>query len=227
VKNYSEFILEKNINNIKAELILEKGIFSSYRQIQNKVLEDYGSQLYYIATFNSAIVSLYPVISKIIYHSDFNIHLNKYQIVLLVIFAIAEILHINNHAIKDIRKKLKDDNLIQFVENIKKALLSIEKIVKVVAKTLGKTISSFINMLAYIAILVPVNDALVELLKPDDITGETGIENLSKKLLGLGIGLGILTLKNIVIRIFHKIGLPTTTEIEKKLEMVIKQETII
>jgi hypothetical protein len=220
MKYYNEYILEKYINNDNAELILEKGIFSVYRDIQHKVLKEYSSQLYFVATFNSAIVSLYPVVKQMLYNSNFDINLNKYQIVLLTIFAIAEIIHVNNDAIKDIRKKLAKDHLMVHLEVVKRSLFSIQKIVKVVAKTVGKTISLFIDMLAYVTLLVPINDALIEILQEDGIN----VDTIWKKVLGLGIGLGILTFKNIVVRILDKLGLHTSTKIEDKVENVIKDE---
>ena len=219
MKKYNEFVLE-SLTYDKAELILEKGVFSTYRDIQRKVLKEYGSQLYFVATFNSAIISLYPVVSQMLYNSNFTIQFNKYQIVLLTIFAIAEILHVNNHAVKDLRKRLLEDGIFKFLAYVKESLKCVEKIVKVIAKTVGKTISLFIDMLAYVSMLVPINDALIEILKEDGLN----VDTLWKKVLGLGIGLGILTFKNIVIRVLDKMGFHTSVKIEDKVEDVIKNE---
>lgn len=218
--NYNEFIFEKNITLENANLILEKSIFSSYKEIQHNVLKKYGSQLYFIATFNSAIVSLYPIMKQIIYNSNYNIQLDTYQIVLLTIFTIAEILHVHNDAVLEIKEKLIKDGIFELVKGAKKTLFSIHKIVRIIGRTIGKTISLFVDMLAYVSILVPINDALVEILKDDGLN----IESLPKKILGLGIGLGILTLKNIVIRILDKLGIHTSNELEKRVDDSMKEE---
>jgi hypothetical protein len=224
MKNYSGYIVESKLNSVDVELILEKSAFVTYKEIQKKVLKDYGSQLYFIATFNSAIVSMYPVVKQMLYNSDFNINLNSYQIVLLTIFTIAEILHVNNEAVKDIKNKIKEEGLLDFITEVKKALFSIKKIVEVVAKTVGKTISLFIDMLAYVTILVPVNDFLIEILKPDPATGEVEVKNIYAKVLGLGIGLGIISFKNIVMRILNKMGFDVNPDVEKKVEEIIKKD---
>ena len=216
MKNYNDYIVEKKLNSFNVDMILEKTMFSSYKTIQHKVLKEYGSQLYFIATFNSAIVSLYPIVKQVL-NSDLNIHISNYQLVLLTIFSIAEILHVNNDAIKDIKRRLKEDHYLIHLQRVKDTLLSVEKIVKVIAKTIGKTISLFIDMLAYVTILVPINDALVEILKNDGLNMAT----ISNKILGLGIGLGILTLKTIVVKILDKLGLHTATS---KVEEIIEDE---
>ena len=218
MKNYNDYIIEKKLNTFNVDMILEKSTFSSYKTIQHKVLKDYGSQLYFIATFNSAIVSMYPIIEQVL-NSDLNIHISNYQLVLLTIFAIAEILHVNNEGIQDIKRRLKEDHYLIHLQRVKDTLFSVEKIVKVVAKTIGKTISLFIDMLAYVTIMVPINDALIEIINKDGLN----MSLLSNKILGLGIGLGILTLKNITVKILDKLGLHTS-ESDKKLEEIIEEE---
>ena len=217
MKKYNEYIIESKFSEYNANMILEKKEFSIYKDIQHNVLKQYGSQLYFIATFNSAIVSLYPIVKQVIYNSNYDIELSPYQIALLTIFVIAEILHVDNDAVNDIKRKLIEDHFLIHVQSVKKALLSVEKIVRVVAKTMGKTISLFIDMLAYVTILVPINDALIEIINKDGID----VDTLSKKVLGLGIGLGILTFKHIIVRIMDKIGLHTP---EEKIEEVIKED---
>jgi len=216
IKNYRDFVLEEKFNLNNIDLILEKKTFSKYKDIQHKVLKEYGTQLYFVATFNSAIVSLYPVVYQIIMNSDLNIQISTYQIVLLTIFVIAEILHVNNEAINKIKNRLNDDGLIKYIKDIKNVIFSVEKIVKIISRTIGKTISLFTDMLGYVAILVPINEALVEILKQDGLD----IETLPRKILGLGIGLGIITLKNIIIRILEKLGLHYP-EIIKKVDVAI------
>lgn len=208
MKKYNDIILEKFDANY-SELILEKNVFKSYKEFQNRVLKEYGTQLYYVATFNSAIISLYPVVKQMLYNSNFNIHLSNYQIVLLTIFAIAEIIHVNNEAVKDIRRKIFKEKIEGYVEDVKKSLLSIQKIVKVIGRTIGITISFFIDMLAYVVLLVPINDALVEVLVEDGLD----INTLSKKILGLGIGLGILFFKNLIIKIINILGFHAPEEV--------------
>ncbi len=217
MKKYNEYLLEEKFNQTNTDLILEKSAFAAYKDVQHLVLKQYGSQLYFIATFNSAIVSLYPIVKHVIYNSNLDINISTYQIALLTIFAIAEILHVNNDAVKDIKRKLIEDHFLIHVQAVKKTLFSVEKIVRVVAKTVGKTISLFIDMLAYVTILVPINDALIEIINKDGLDMNT----LPHKVLGLGIGLGILTFKNIIVRILDKIGLHTSIS---KVDDVIEDE---
>lgn len=220
MKKYNEFVFEKKFDLDRVERILEKSTFHSYKEMQHEILKEYGNQIYFVATFNSAIVSLYPIINQIIVNSNYDIHISAYQVVLLTIFTIAEILHINNEAIFEMRIKLEEMGIINFVKDIKNTLFSIEKIVKVIAKTIGKTISLFTDMLGYVSLLVPINEALIEIVKQDGLN----MENLPRKILGLGIGLGIITLKNIVIRILHKLG--ANKNIIYKVDDVLEMEKV-
>ena len=79
MKKYDEFVFESKFNLDTVEKILEISTFHTYKDMQHTVLKEYGSQLYFVATFNSAIVSLYPIINQIITNSNYNIHISTYK----------------------------------------------------------------------------------------------------------------------------------------------------
>jgi len=219
IKNYDEFILCEKFTSSNYDLIYEKNVYSQFRELIKKVLKDYGTQLYFVFTFNAAIIALLPIINEVIYKSNHNIHVTNLQIVMITIFAIAEILHVNNDAIRDIFSKLKDEGVAEIIKDVKNIIINLENIVKIISRTMGKTISFFTDMVGYVTMLIPINNAITEIIN----SGQLEPDTLSKKIGGLGIGLGIFAIKHIIIRIFDKLGI-NIKKIEKKLDDSIKKE---
>jgi hypothetical protein len=196
---------EYNNNNIDFNLLYEniktkKNFNVQHKKLINQTLSDYNLNLYFSLTFGTALPFLIPIIEKLFYNKG-SISIDTYEIVLLTIFSITEIIHVNNDNIKRLKNDIKEKGILHLVDKIKKSLQSIYKITLNVAFSFGKVIEKFIEMFSYITISIPIWYSISE------ITSQEGfdIDTFPQKLLGLTIGTGGFYLKNIINKITNSL----------------------
>jgi hypothetical protein len=196
VTNFDTYLLTEKAQYINFEMLYEKATTKPYqfKALTKKVLNDYKINVYFASTFGTAIPFLIPVIQKLIYNGVVDVDLNAYNISLLTIFSIAEILHINNDGIKKMRKTIQDEGIIELAKNVKNSLLSIYEITVKVAATAGKTIEKFVEMFGYVTIGIPIWQTIAELTSQEGFS----IDTWASKVLGLAVGVGAFYLKNLI-----------------------------
>ncbi len=189
--SYNDYINENNDESL-----------NKIEKVHKTILNEYGLQIYYLATFNTSILVLYPVINELITNMKLSFELNIYQVCLLTIFAVSEILRINADKLTKMKETLIDQGIFSLVKEVKKSLLSIKKIISIVSHTMGGVIKFFSNMLAYVSIMVPVNKILLDLFENYSITPDS----LYQLVFGSVAAMGVLTLKNLIIYIIKKLN---------------------
>ena len=133
-----------------------------YKIVQDKTISKLSLNLYFVGTFQMGVTILFPIIEKLMNHS-YVPTINEEQIVLLSIFSITQILNVANGDVKKIGEQL------GIIEKIKKSLLSI----RFVSRSIKKIIDVFTDMLAYVALCVPVAIAIIEVLSKDGLNLDT------------------------------------------------------
>jgi len=202
ITKFDTYLLTEKANQIDFEMLYEKAKSKTayqHKALVNKVVKDYKLNIYFASTFGTLIPYLIPVIESLFYNSGQPLKLGAYEIILLSVFAIAEILNINSDGIKKMKIALKEKGILGLVEKIKNSLLSIYKITATIGKTVGKTIERFIEMFGYVSISIPILQSLLEITQQEGLD----IDTLPKKILGLAVGAGAIYLKNLVNRIIE------------------------
>lgn len=200
--DFDTYLLCEKAKNIEIEKIYEevkqKSAYQRKKMV-NKVIKDYKLNIYFATTFGTSLTFLIPIIENLIVNSKLSLNIGTYEVVLLSIFSISEILNMKNDSIKKMSNDLKEKGLFSLVENVKKSFKSIYKITKEVAILFGKTIERFIEMFGYVVIGIPIWQTLLEITTQDGFN----IETLPNKILGLVAGVGVFYLKNLVSRIIN------------------------
>jgi len=202
ITNFEIYLLTEKVKEIDFEMLYEKAKTKTayqHKALVNKTVKDYKLNVYFASTFGTAVAYLIPVIESLFYNSGKPLNIGAYEIVLLTVFAIAEILSINSDGIKKLRETLKEKGLIGLVQKIKDSLLSIYKITAKVGEAVGKTMERFIEMFGYVSIGIPIWQTLIEITQQEGFN----IDTLPQKIIGLSVGAGTFYLKNLVNRIIE------------------------
>lgn len=186
LKEYDSYINEN--------LVLEsrtKTIF--WNVIHNKVVQKWGLNLYFVGTFQMGVTILYPIIDALVRNSQFP-DITPEKIVLMTIFSITQILRMTSDDIKKVREELEKDDLMSLTEKIKESLLSVYKIFTFVSRSFGKVVDVFTDMLAYVALCVPIASAITEMVSKDGLN----LDTLPRKVLVFAGGLSFYAFKSLV-----------------------------
>ena len=190
LQTYDYYILNESFDY---QLLLEDKKFSIYRTIHNRTVQKLGLNLYFVGTFQMGVTVLYPVIEALINQSNIP-GIGKEEIVLLTIFCIAQILHVMNDDVQKIHVELEKKNLLHLTEKVKKSLLSIYKIFAFVARSFGKIVDVFTDVLGYVALGAPIYMVLIELIREQNLD----LDTLPQKVLIFSGGVAFFSFKSMV-----------------------------
>lgn len=186
LQSYDKFLYEKKTNKLKS--------------ITKQVFDDYKVNIYFVTTFGTSIAFFIPLIERLLYNSE-HYNITSYDISLLLIFCIAELVNYKDGSINEIKKSINEKGLTTLISKVKNNIKSIFKIISKLSKDFGHLIEKLIDMFAYTNILLPFLQIMTEIISEDGIN----INNLPYKLLGLGIGAGSLYIKYLINKIRKKI----------------------
>lgn len=145
------------------------------------------------STYTMGVTMLMPIVDALIKNSNIP-NITSEQLVLLVLFSIAQILHVNTEDVKKIQIELEKENLLPVAEKVKKSLESIHKIYSFVLKSFGKILNVFTDTLAYVALGVPLAYAVKEIVSQDGLN----LDTLPQKVLVVGGGAAFFAFKNLI-----------------------------
>lgn len=214
ITKFDTYQLYEKAQYIDFEMLYEKAkVKKAYqnKELVKKVVKDYKLNTYFALTFGTAIAFLIPVIQKMLDNTTGSFNIGPYEITLLTVFAIAEILNIHTDGIKRIGQTLKEKGISGLIKSVKENLLSIYQITKNVAQTAGKTIERFIEMFGYVSIGIPIWQTLVDITSVDGFD----INTLPQKIGGLVLGVGAFFLKNLVGRIVDLLSIKSKPELDE------------
>lgn len=198
LQSYELFRINESFDS---QLLLEDKKFNFYRIAHEKIINKLGLQLYFVGTFQMGITILYPVIEALTKNTPLPLEITTEHIILMTIFSIAQILKLRTDDIKKIKKELKKDNLLEITEKVKKSIQSIYKIIIFVARSFGKIIDVFTDMLAYVGLCVPIYTAIIEIISKEGLN----LDTLPQKVLVLGASAGLFTLKGLIETIISNV----------------------
>jgi hypothetical protein len=125
------------------------------KTIQEKTINKFLLNLYFVGTFQMGVTILFPIIEKIM-NNSYIPNINKEQIVLLAIFSITQVLSLANSDIKEKNEKLKNLISLSFI-----------------SRSFLKIIDVFTDMFAYVSLCVPVAIAIIEIVSKDGLNPAT------------------------------------------------------
>ena len=190
-ENYNCGLLLENYNY---EPLLESKKISFYKTVHNKTISKLALNLYFVGTFQMGVTVLYPIIEALVNNSSLPQMVIPEQIVLLTLFSITQILFVANEDVQKMKAELEKNNLLGIADKVKKSLMSVYKIFNFVAKSFGKVIDVFTDMLAYVGLGAPVYMAIIEIISEDGLN----LDTLPQKVLVFGTGAALFTFKSMV-----------------------------
>lgn len=188
LQTYDNYLLE----SVSYELLLESSQISTYKKIQDKTISRLSLNFYFANNFGWGVPMLCPVIESLIKNSNVG-EITQQQILFLTLFGITQIVHLANNDVKKIREELEKDNLMDIAEKVTKSLLSVQKIFSFVARSFGKVIDSFIEILAYVSIGIPFTMAITEFFSKEGLN----LDTLPQKVAMFGTGTALYYIKSI------------------------------
>lgn len=176
------------------QLILEDKKYAFYRTVQDKTIRKLKLNLYFVGTFQMGVMVIYPVVEALVNNSNLPKMITPEQIVLMTIFAIAQILQVFNDDVKKIKEELQKDGILDVAEKVKDSLLSLHKIFTFVAKSFGKIVDVFTDMLAYVGLGAPIYMAVMEIISKEGLN----LETLPQKVMVFGAGAAAFAFKSLI-----------------------------
>jgi hypothetical protein len=182
------------------QLILEDKNFNFWKSVHSKTVSKLGLNLYFVGTFQMGITVLYPIIEALVKNTNLP-NITPEQIVLMTVFAIAQILYVANDDVKKIKEELAKDNLLDVADKVKKSLTSVYKIFSFVSRSFGKIVDAFTDMLAYVGLAIPVYLTIIEVISSEGLN----LDTLPQKVLVFAGSAALLALKSLVETIVDKV----------------------
>ena len=192
---YSFYLINENYD----QKLYESKLIDTYRDVQKELKKTLGLQFYLVATFQMGVVALYPVVEALMKNS--NIEITKQQVVLLTIFSISQIVKVFNDDIRKIKAELEHDGIIHLVTEVKDAILSVNRLFSFVARSLGKIVDVFTDMLGYLGLAIPTYMIVVEMISKEGLD----LNTFPQKVAAIGVGVGTFTIKTVVKKVMDKI----------------------
>lgn len=178
-EQYENHLLLENVD----VALLEMPKLTTYKSIQTKIFKDLKLDFYFVSTFGSAISLFYPVIERLLNNAEFSLPLNKTNIVLMTIYALAFLFKENKSQIDRVSEVIHEKGLGDMAKMVIESVKSIKSIFIEIAKKFGKVIRNMTELFSYTALLVPFMNCLFEFTK----TNEISIKTLSAAATGLVI----------------------------------------
>lgn len=185
-----------------------------YESISKKLSKDLKLNLSSVTKFGVAITAFYPIVTKLINNSQIKVEDPIEASVLLTICAFS-IIHSDDAKLsEDDKFKLKNQckSMLEelklrgigngIVKKIIACIRSIFKLFKIIAKHMGSVVVNILDMFAFTTLLLPILNAIMACIGKYSLT----IDTLSGNLLSIGVGVGTLVVKNIVINTLKKLN---------------------
>ncbi len=196
-------------------LVINESTQKSYKKVAKKVISDLRLNSKLILTFGTSIGVFFPVVEKLMKNMNIDaFNLDIQSVVLLTIAAIT-IIYLEEKKFqsaeeeqiltKDSKSMLEELKLKGFGNNVVKKLIkglkSIKNIFYIIGKHANAVISSFVDMFAYTAILIPIMNGINYIIGKYNLNLDTIIQNFSI----LSTGVATIIAKNGIIEILNKI----------------------
>lgn len=195
------------------DIINEKRSLSVWRDLIKNVQKDLKINLFFVSTFGLGIGSFMPVILNLMKNHKLEFDLNPKNITMLTICAIAIITNDNKEAIDKLKNKLKENNILDLLDEVIISIKSIKNILVKVFIKIGEVLTTpagLMDLLAYTSILTPIMNIFNNLVIENGIGIETlqSISNsISDKgsLLAIGFSLTTLVAKKFLTNFLNKV----------------------
>lgn len=193
VYDYVMVLKNQNINE-NVQLIKE----TEDKSIIKQVIDDLGLTRRLLFTFSTGMAAFIEPITNLLNGSG--IHLNKTQIIMLIITSIAVLLQ--DIDTKRAIEKLKEEGILKYLDNVIDSITDIKEVLNSILKKVMGVTYGLTDVLGFAFIMVPFMKVLNELIV------DNGINMGSIKQLSAGLLSGILayTVKNVVNKIKKRLN---------------------
>jgi len=139
--------------------------FNKFSKLQKKVLDELGINLYFAATFGTAITALFPFFDTKVKTSQIKNTITDTDVVLIVICGLTIMMKESRENIEKLQNVVKERGLSSLVDNFMDAMKNLTKLFEKTGEILGRTISGVVDMFSYTALFVPFLVGLLDVIK--------------------------------------------------------------
>lgn len=232
--NISELITNDFINSF--DILIKESEQTKYESIRKKVFSDLRLNGNLSLTFGLGISALYPIVDSLIRNMKISsIEITTEKIILLTICSFT-IIYLEEKKYRnakeentirtDIKSMLEELKMSGIGNGIVRKMVSLLKsitgIYNAIYRHIGKAVDSFIDMFAYVAILIPIINAISYVIGKYNLTIDTFIFNIK----GLILGIGTIIAKHGVTYLINKMKRVDTKDIisvDSSTEMINEQ----
>lgn len=203
-----------NLYNFNEYILLEKkNTTNQWTQIVKNIKKDLNFNLFLVAKFGMGITSFMPIIKHIITNKNIDYDFSPVDIAMLTICAMAILVDDNQDAIKKLKEKLKEKNILNFLDDVIKAVKSIKRIIATILVRIGRIASSeagLLDLFAYTSFLVPIlnimNKLVIEHGVDIDLLIQIGNSVEPNMAIAAGMGFATLAVKTFLNKLLEKVS---------------------
>ena len=195
------------------DLIVEDHKKQEYTNLFKKVTSDLKLNVNLVGVFGGGIGAFYPIVDKLMTKVS-EIELTPETVVLSTMCALS-IIYLEEKKSKDGNeedeltadsKSMLEELKMKGVGNgiikkLIKAFNAIKNIFSIIGKHVGAVIGGFVDMFSYIAIMIPILNAIQFIIGKYDLN----LETLTANFIGLSMGIGTIIAKHGIIDIINKL----------------------
>lgn len=194
-------------------LIIEDHKKSKYKGLFDKITSDLKLNVSYVGLFGAGITVFYPIVEKLMMRIS-DIEITDETVILSTICA-ASIIYLEEKKSKNVKEEdeitMDSKSMLEelkmkgvgngIIKKLIKAFQAIKNIFSIIGKHIGALIGGFVDMFAYVAIMIPILNAIQFIIGKYDLNLDTIVQNF----IGLSIGVGTLIAKHGIIDIINRL----------------------
>lgn len=193
VYGYIMFLKNQNINE-NVELIQE----TEDKSIIKQVIDDLGLTRRLLFTFSTGMAAFIEPITNLLNGSG--IHLNKTQVIMLIITSIAIL--IQDIDTDKAKERLKQEGILKYLDNVVDSITDIKEVLNSILKKVMGITYGLTDVLGFAFIMVPFMKVLNELIVDNGIN----LESIKQLSVGLLSGILAYTVKNVINKIKKRLN---------------------
>lgn len=175
---------------------------NQYQYMVKSVLKEIGVQLYFAATFGTALTVLIPMVNNIMIKEQVDI--STKDIILITIFVISVLCKESKEKVAIIYNKIKEKNIDEnILDKIVNVFRNLNTIFMEIALLLGKTVEKFSDMLVYTSVFVPFISIISDVIDNNQIDMSLLYQSVDV----FKITLGSIAIKLLMNKIIRKLNI--------------------
>lgn len=174
---------------------------NKYLELSSKVSKELGLNLHITASFGFGVGFFYPIIHNLIKNMNLNFEITDEMAVMLTMSVFAILFKDNKQQIKKLLEELRLNGTYGIAKKLVRGLECIKDILVVIAKNLGKSVNTIVDIFSYTAIFMPCAMALNSIITKNNLD----LDSFINYFITFGIGTLTITAKHYFTDLIDKL----------------------